>query len=96
MSALLTTDDPYVTILDDTEDYGSMGGAATAWFSGVDLTVTGGPLEVGHVFMGPRILEVAAAAALWGTLGGALGAMLGRRAGRGRDGGQRAAGLVGG
>lgn len=70
--------------------------AATAWFSGVDLTVTGGPLEVGHVFMGPRILEVAAAAALWGTLGGALGAMLGRRAGRARDGGQRAAGLVGG
>jgi len=69
--------------------------AATAWFSGVDLSVTGGPLEVGHVFIGPRVLEVAAAAAVWGTVGGALGALLGRRSGRGRDGGQRAVGLVG-
>jgi len=53
--------------------------AVTAWFSGVDLTVTGGALGVGHVYLGPKILDVAAAAAIWGIMGGALGGALRQR-----------------
>ena len=47
---------------------------ATAWFSGADLTISGGELGIGHVFIGPRVGEVFVAALIWGTIGGSLGA----------------------